>query len=69
MYERREKDEFLIKASDGLWDVISNKMACEVVWRIFKMQFGASEAAAMLAELAMVRGSRDNISVIVVRLQ
>lgn len=29
--ERTEEDEFLILASDGLWDVVSNKMACEVV--------------------------------------
>lgn len=29
--ERRDKDEFLILASDGLWDVVSNSTACEVV--------------------------------------
>lgn len=72
VYERTERDEFIIIASDGLWDVISNKLACEVVRRIFKMRFvksGAAEAAALLAELAMDRGSRDNISVIVVRLK
>ncbi|XP_028805928.1 protein phosphatase 2C 51-like [Neltuma alba] len=72
VYERTERDEFMVIASDGLWDVISNKLACEVVRRIFKMGFvksGAAEAAALLAELAMARGSRDNISVIVVRLK
>ncbi|KAI9076095.1 hypothetical protein K1719_041956 [Acacia pycnantha] len=71
VYERTERDEFIIIGSDGLWDVISNKLACEVVRRIFKIRFvksGAAEAAASLAELAMDRGSRDNITVIVIRL-
>ncbi|XP_077212608.1 putative protein phosphatase 2C 8 [Tasmannia lanceolata] len=77
--ERTAKDEFLILASDGLWDVVSNEMACEVARRCFSGQGpkkfaktvsggGAAKAAAVLAELAMVRGSRDNISVIVVEL-
>ncbi|KAF7810358.1 putative protein phosphatase 2C 8 [Senna tora] len=82
VYERREEDEFIVVASDGLWDVIPNSLACEVVRRcldgpksrIFKEGFirststSTAEAAALLAELAMARGSRDNISVIVVQL-
>jgi protein phosphatase 2C len=28
---RTNEDEFLIFASDGLWDVLSNEMACNVV--------------------------------------
>lgn len=28
--KRDEEDEFLILASDGLWDVMSNEMTCEV---------------------------------------
>ncbi|KAI3984349.1 hypothetical protein MKX01_011303, partial [Papaver californicum] len=27
---RTENDEFVILASDGLWDVMSNKMACKI---------------------------------------
>ncbi|CAN1264123.1 Probable protein phosphatase 2C 8 [Linum perenne] len=56
----KEDDQFLILASDGLWDVITNEVAC---------QGGrAAEAAAVLAELAIAQGSSDNISVIVVEL-
>ena len=29
--ERKDRDEFLILASDGLWDVVSNEVACKVV--------------------------------------
>lgn len=81
VYERTESDAFLVIASDGLWDVVSNEFACEVVRRCFdgriKKRFPeglngsstAAEAAALLAELAMARGSKDNISVIVVYLK
>ncbi|XVF12641.1 hypothetical protein REPUB_Repub08aG0136500 [Reevesia pubescens] len=79
--ELTNRDEFLILASDGLWDVISNEVACRVVRRCLNGRIRrkslenivnenrAAEAAAMLVELAIVRGSKDNISVIVVELR
>ncbi|KAM5557657.1 putative protein phosphatase 2C 8 [Rosa sericea] len=94
--KRTEEDEFLILASDGLWDVISNEVACQVVKKVLQGRIMTrriinhdrdhvllnyerppdsatssriSEAAAVLAELAMARGSKDNISVIVVDLR
>ncbi|CAL9116272.1 unnamed protein product [Musa textilis] len=78
--ERTEKDEFLILASDGLWDVVSNEAACKIarqclngrMARMFPDAVGgctAAEAAALLAELAISRGSEDNISVVVVELK
>lgn len=87
IWPRDEKDEFLILATDGLWDVVSNEIACEVVKNCLdslrkrrrrrKNQNGqdrvmessdAAKAAAALTNLAMNRGSNDNISVIVVDL-
>ncbi|KAK4277537.1 hypothetical protein QN277_015524 [Acacia crassicarpa] len=81
--KRTNKDEFLILASDGLWDVMSSEAACEVVRKCLSRQgrrnnysselqnhqSPASEAAAVLAELAMAKGSSDNTSVIVVQLR
>ncbi|CAI9092530.1 OLC1v1027790C1 [Oldenlandia corymbosa var. corymbosa] len=94
--QRSDLDEFLILASDGLWDVIPNDLACQIVRRCLdgnvrrraaspqqipssgvshagasesKNGGLASEAASILAELALARGSRDNISVIVVQLE
>ncbi|KAL3738304.1 hypothetical protein ACJRO7_019779 [Eucalyptus globulus] len=78
--KRTELDDFLVIASDGLWDALSNEVACQVVRRCLngriKRRFpeelrgsNAAEAAAVLAELAMARGSQDNISVIVVELK
>ncbi|KAL1531982.1 protein-serine/threonine phosphatase [Salvia divinorum] len=74
---RTKLDEFLILGSDGLWDVISNEMACRVVRSCLEGRIRRSsgpdytramEAAAVLVELAMARGSCDNISVVVVDL-
>ncbi|OMO88419.1 phosphatase 2C (PP2C)-like protein [Corchorus capsularis] len=80
--ELTNRDEFLILASDGLWDVISNEVACRVVRRCLNGQIRrkgsldhivnenrAAEAAAVLVELAIARGSKDNVSVIVVELR
>ncbi|XP_026655882.2 protein phosphatase 2C 51-like [Phoenix dactylifera] len=78
--DRTEKDEFLILASDGLWDVVSNEVACRLARRCLSGRTArmfpeavtgrsAAEAAALLAELAISRGSKDNISVVVVDLK
>lgn len=86
--KRSDEDEFLILASDGLWDVIPNDVACDVTRRCLNghtirrcdqqskshkiddqsSEGRAARAASFLAELAIARGSRDNISIIVVEL-
>ena len=73
MWKRRDSDEFIVIGSNGLWKVVSQDLACEVVRRCLNGQMKtikscAAEAAALLAELAMSRGSNDNITVIVVQL-
>lgn len=81
--KREAEDEFIILASDGLWDVISNELACNVVRKCLDgriicrrrsqhmngNQYRMMNAATVLTELAMARGSKDNISVIVVNLK
>ncbi|KAG9128746.1 hypothetical protein Leryth_021727 [Lithospermum erythrorhizon] len=88
--KRSDKDEFLILGSDGLWEVVANDLAGEIVKRCLdghkrraskkkdennscvsnkNPETGVALAAALLAELAIARGSRDNISVIVVELK
>ncbi|CBI34492.3 unnamed protein product, partial [Vitis vinifera] len=80
VWERKESDEFLVIATDGLWDVVTNELACKLVKRYLsgkiRRRFSegtnascAMEAASILTELAMARGSKDNISVIVVQLK
>ncbi|XP_019107845.2 probable protein phosphatase 2C 59 isoform X1 [Beta vulgaris subsp. vulgaris] len=55
--------EFLILASDGLWDVVSNEEAVEMV----KPIQDSEEAAKKLMKEAYQRGSADNITCVVVR--
>ncbi|KAK3165945.1 hypothetical protein QOZ80_1AG0039650 [Eleusine coracana subsp. coracana] len=100
--ERSDDDECLILASDGLWDVVTNEMACEVVRACFRSNGppsaaaagpapssadadaengtvkgvskaesdkACSDAAMLLAKLALARRSADNVSVVVVDLR
>lgn len=80
VWDREKFDDFIVIASDGLWDVITNELACKIVKKCFEGQIKrrvaegmsrccAAEAAALLTELAMAQGSKDNISVVVVELK
>lgn len=55
--------EFLILASDGLWDVVSNEEAVAMI----KPIKNSEEAAKKLMQEAINRGSADNTTCIVVR--
>eukprot|EP00252_Welwitschia_mirabilis_P003310 TRINITY_DN133_c0_g1_i2.p1 TRINITY_DN133_c0_g1~~TRINITY_DN133_c0_g1_i2.p1 ORF type:complete len:228 (+),score=50.78 TRINITY_DN133_c0_g1_i2:238-921(+) len=78
--ERIQEDECLILASDGLWDVLSNDIVCEVARKCLagyrpRRAKGITEetpvgaAAAFLTKLALGKGSSDNISVVVIDLK
>ena len=70
---------FIVLASDGLWDVITNQEAVEIVEHViknFKLEASSSwedggafqHAAQILTQEAYVRGSTDNIGVCVVAI-
>jgi protein phosphatase 1L len=59
----RKDDQFICLASDGLWETVSNDEAGE-----YLLKFGAATGAQRLAQLALQRGSMDNITVLAVRL-
>lgn len=73
-FQRSEGDQLLILASDGLWDVLSNADAGSLAVRKFLSDLEAGRsarsalkhAASSLAKAAISRGSRDNVTVIVV---
>lgn len=75
--ERSADDECLILASDGLWDVVPNEMACDVVRACLRNagtpddggRDGCRDAAVLLTKLAVARRSEDNVSVVVVDLK
>lgn len=61
-HKRTAADRFLVLASDGLWDEVSNKEVAKILLNSENAQAGAQE----LVRLAYAKGSEDNISVVVV---
>ncbi|PNW75498.1 hypothetical protein CHLRE_12g529150v5 [Chlamydomonas reinhardtii] len=57
------EDEFLLLASDGLWDVMTNQEAVTLV----REEKDPETAAKRLTEEAYTRGSNDNISCVIIR--
>ncbi|KAH9992659.1 phosphatase 2C-like domain-containing protein [Russula vinacea] len=60
-----EDDEMLILACDGIWDVLDDQTACQIVRTIADPQ----EAAKTLVREATHRYTNDNITVMVIRLK
>lgn len=75
--QRCAEDEFLLLASDGLWEVFSNEDAISVARRCFERAAGRNAsrlvatriACKVLVKAAAQRGSTDNVTVVVVDLQ
>lgn len=55
-------DRFLILACDGLWDVIDDQEACEMI----KDMDNSDEAAKTLVRHALENGTTDNVTVMVI---
>jgi serine/threonine protein phosphatase PrpC len=60
-------DEFVILASDGLWDVLSSQEAVAETRAAFEEGKTPSEAAELLCEKALKLGSSDNVTVVIVQ--
>lgn len=69
VHERHAGDDVLILACDGVWDVFSSSDAVEHMRRVFACgERDMVLAADELIDMALIKGSRDNISAIVVAL-
>lgn len=68
-----EGDQFMILASDGVWEFISSQEACDAVFEKLNSGAGAAQAAQLLIEMAALRWRemegeyRDDITVVLVR--
>lgn len=60
-------DKFMIIACDGLWDVISDSKACQVVEESLEESGDPEQAAKKLCQVAMDNSTTDNITVMVVK--
>lgn len=69
IHERTEGDDVLILACDGLWDVMSSEEAVNTARRIFASgETSMVKIAEEMLDLALDKGSKDNISAVVARL-
>lgn len=59
-------DSFVVLACDGVWDVLSDREACNVVIKVFEEGYSVQDAANALLRMALKKGSKDNISIIVI---
>ena len=64
VYKITKKNKYIIMASDGLWDSVSNQEALN-----FTLNNGANKDVALdLANYAINNGSCDNVSIIIIEL-
>jgi serine/threonine protein phosphatase PrpC len=63
------RDEFILLACDGVYDVMSNLDACQFVHRRLTEGADVKEACEDLVDEALCRGSADNVTAVVVRLK
>ena len=60
---------YIVMATDGLWDVLSNSEAATMVGMELETGGSWQTAAERLTREAYVRGSKDNIGVSIVRIE
>jgi serine/threonine protein phosphatase PrpC len=65
-----EDDDFVLLASDGLWDVYSNEEVLDMVKHEMTSHRDAQRTCEVLTERAISeRYTRDNVSVVLVKFQ
>lgn len=64
--KRHEEDEFLLIACDGIWDVMTNEDAAAFVHDQLKAGVAHAQIAERMLDHCLVKGSKDNMSVILV---
>ena len=62
-----EGDEFMILASDGLWDVVSPEEAVKRAQDAFAQGKSPTQVSEELCDLALRLGSSDNVTIVIVK--
>lgn len=61
-----EKDEFLVLACDGVWDVMSNDELCDFVRSRLLVTDSLTSICNQVIDTCLYKGSRDNMSIVLV---
>ncbi|XP_055353538.1 protein phosphatase 1B-like [Paramacrobiotus metropolitanus] len=67
-WSRSPEDEFIVLACDGVWDVMSNEEMCQFIRRQMTTTDDLQRICETLVDTCLHRGSRDNISVVLIAL-
>lgn len=61
-----EKDEFLVLACDGVWDVMTNEDICSFIAARMRVTDDLEQIANEVIDTCLHKGSRDNMSIIII---
>lgn len=61
-----EKDEFVVLACDGIWDVMSNEDLKEFIHSRLKVTNDLVKISNEVLDMCLSKGSRDNMSIVIV---
>lgn len=64
--ERDPKDQFLVLACDGIWDVMDNMDLCEFIEYKLKVEPSLKNVCSAVLDVCLHKNSRDNMSIIIV---
>jgi serine/threonine protein phosphatase PrpC len=63
-----EEDQFIIAATDGLWDVMDSTDAVDYVNAVLEAGLSRDKVAAQVVHEALRRGTYDNVTVVIIWL-
>lgn len=66
VHERTDKDEFVILACDGIWDVMTNEDLKDYVHARLKVTDDLVQISNEVLDTCLNKGSRDNMSIIII---
>jgi len=66
IHDRSDKDEFVVLACDGIWDVMSNEDLKEYIHARLKVTNDLVKISNDVLDMCLSKGSRDNMSIIIV---
>lgn len=61
-----EKDEFLVLACDGVWDVMTNEELCDFIRSRLLITDNLASICNQVIDTCLYKGSRDNMSIVLV---
>lgn len=65
---QEETDEFIILATDGLWDVLESNEAVDLVQKLVEQGLPRDQVATWIVEESIRRGTYDNVTVVIIWL-